>query len=121
MIYGIPRHTLDIDIAIDPDIENAKRLHMALIEAGFGTAHLTTPEKISQNEISVFNDFIRLDVLTRPKAIVFEKAWARRVVKKINGVSVVLASISDIIRCKSAVGRPIDKEDVKILRKLKRL
>lgn len=120
VIYGIPRNTLDIDIAIEPDIENAKRLFKALDDAGFGTIHLTSPEKIVKNELSVFNDFIRLDILTKPKAIDFKKAWERRVIKRISGTPISLASISDIIRCKKAVGRAIDKEDVKILKGLKR-
>ena len=35
----------------------------------YKSLHLTTPEKILTNEINIFNDFIRLDVLTKPKGI----------------------------------------------------
>ena len=120
VIYGVPRSTLDIDILIEPDMKNAQRLYNALDEAGLGTVSLTTPGKIVRNEISVFNDFIRLDVLTKAKAIDFEKAWLRRTIKKIKGVPVVLASITDIIKCKKAVGRAVDDEDVKILKKMQK-
>lgn len=102
-------------------MENVEKLYKALVSAGFGTIYLTTPEKIAKNELSVFNDFIRLDVLTRPKAIDFENAWERRVIKKIKGVPIILASISDIIKCKKAVGRTIDKEDIKILKRIGKL
>lgn len=118
VIYGVPRSTLDIDIAIAPDLRNAERLYKALEEAGFGTIHLTTAEKILENELTVLNDFIRLDILTKPKALDFEKAWKNRKIKKIKGIPVILASVPDIIRCKNAVGRITDKEDIKVLRKL---
>ena len=120
-IYGSPRVTKDIDIVVEPTLQNTRRVHQALIDAKFGTAHLTTPEKIAQNEVSIFNDYIRLDILTKPRALDFDKVWKRRVVKHIKGVGINLASIDDIIICKQAVGRRIDKEDIKILRKLKRL
>lgn len=118
VIYGVPRSTLDIDIAIAPDIKNTERLYKALGQADFGTIHLTTAEKILKNELTVLNDFIRLDILTKPKALDFEKAWRKRKIKKIKGVPIIIASIPDIIRCKNAVGRVTDKEDIKVLRKL---
>lgn len=121
IIYGVPRSTLDIDLFIKNTTANVKRLHDALIDAGFGTANLTTPEKISRNEVSVFNDFIRLDILTNPKSLVFEKAWPNRKTVKIKGIPVKLASIDDIISCKKSVGRNTDIEDIKILKRIKKL
>lgn len=118
IIYGVPRATLDIDIFLEPELNNAEKFLKALKEAGFGTAGLTTPDKIVKNEVSVFNDRIRLDVLTKPRALDFAKAWRKRTVNKISGVKVVLASREDIIRCKNAVGRVVDKEDIKILKKV---
>ena len=59
IIYGVPRTTLDIDIFIEPSVKNAKKLLKALKEAGFGTARMTTPQKITENEINVFEDYLR--------------------------------------------------------------
>ena len=50
IIYGVPRTTLDIDIFIEPSLKNAEKLLKALRNAGFGTARLTTPQKIIKNE-----------------------------------------------------------------------
>ena len=79
---------------------------------------MTDPKKIIKNEINVFEDYLRLDVITKPKGLVFSKSWKNRKVKKINGITVNVASIKDIIKSKKASKRKFDKEDIKILKKL---
>ena len=118
IIYGVPRNTLDIDIFIEPTLKNARRLLKALKEAGFGTACMTTPQKIIKNEINVFEDYLRLDIITKPKGLVFAESWKRRSAKKINGISIKVASVKDIIKSKQAAKRDFDKEDIKILKRI---
>ena len=119
-IYGSPRATKDLDIIIKPTLENAGRLLEALQEAGFGTACLTTKEKIIANEVNIFQDYIRLDVLTKVKGLDFDTAWKNRKVKFLKDVGIKVVSIDELIESKTASGRLIDKEDVKILKKIKR-
>lgn len=119
-IYGSPRATKDLDILIEPTIENAKRLLAALKEAEFGTAYLTTPEKIVANEINIFEDVIRLDVLTKAKGLVFGAVWQRRQKKFLKRVGINVISLDDLISSKTVAARLIDKEDLKILKKIKR-
>jgi len=114
----VPRTTLDIDLFIEPTIENCKKLLIVLKQAGFGTAHLTSPERIAENEINVFVDFIRLDIITKPNRLIFEKSWKSKKLKRIKGVAIKLASINDIIKSKKASKRQIDKEDIKILNRI---
>ena len=64
ILYGVPRTTFDLDILIEATPENAKHLLEALKEASIGTALLTTPEKILENEITIFKDRVRIDVQT---------------------------------------------------------
>jgi len=118
IIYGVPRTTLDIDIFIETSLINAERLLRALKEAGFGTARLTSPERIIKNEINVFEDYLRLDVFTNVKGLKFEKTWNNRRRKKINGINVNLASLRDIIKSKRASKRRVDKEDIAILSRI---
>jgi len=51
ILYGSPRITKDVDIFIDATLENCKRLLEALKAVNFGTAHLTNPKKILENEV----------------------------------------------------------------------
>lgn len=73
---------------------------------------------IVKNELTVFEDYILLDVLTKLKNINFQDAWKRRVVKSIEGVPVKFASLRDLIRSKQASRRKEDKEDVRVLKRL---
>lgn len=115
IIYGVPRTTVDIDILIEKTTVNAKRILQALKAANFGTAHLTTPESLLRNEITIFEDYLRLDVLTEAKGIDFMSAWKRRQVRIIRGVHVKFASLEDIIQSKRAMARSIDLQDLEIL------
>jgi hypothetical protein len=120
-IYGSPRATKDLDIMIRPTLKNANRLLAALKASGFGTAYLTTPEKILANEINIFEDVMRLDVLTKAKGLIFNTAWQKRQVKPLGRVvKINVVSLPDLINSKRASRRLIDKEDLKILRKIKR-
>ena len=118
IVYGVPRTTLDIDLFIEPTARNAEKLLKALKGAGFGTASLTSPQKVITNELTVFEDYIRLDVFTKAKGMQFEKAWKRRVTKKINSIPVKFASLRDIISSKKASRRHVDTEDLKLLKQL---
>lgn len=119
-IYGSPRATKDIDIIIESTLTNVQRLCYALEEANFVTVHLTTPDKIMANEMTIFNDYIRLDVLTNPKGIEFESAWQRRVIKYINKVPIKCISLEDLINSKVITNREIDKLDLEILKEIKK-
>lgn len=118
ILYGSPRLTKDTDIFIESTLENCQRLIKALKEVHFGTAGLTTAQEILKNEVSIFKDYTRLDVLTKVKGIDFQEAWAKRVVKRIEGVRLSLVSLGDLIAAKKAAARTIDKEDVRTLEKV---
>ena len=59
--------------------ENADRLIAALLDAKLGTAALTSSAEILANEITVFQDRVRIDVQTVTPGLTFADAWAHRV------------------------------------------
>ena len=71
VLHGVPRATFDLDILIEATPENAQRLLDALLEAGLGTASLTTSEEVLANEITIFRDRVRIDVQTSTPGIEF--------------------------------------------------
>jgi hypothetical protein len=83
-LHGVPRATFDLDIFIEATEENAKNLVEAMLDAKLGTVALTTPKDILDNEISIFQDRVRIDVQTKTPGIIFGKAWQNRkiIVKK---------------------------------------
>ncbi|MCC7345584.1 MAG: nucleotidyltransferase [Deltaproteobacteria bacterium] len=116
--YGVPRVTKDIDLFIRNDVDNAAKVLEVLDALGFGTAHLTTPEEVTKNEITVFKDFLRLDLLTKLKGIKFEEVFPRRAVIRLKDVDVPVLTLEDLIAEKKAAGRPGDLEDAAQLEKI---
>lgn len=111
----MPRATFDLDILIEASPENAQKLLDALLDARLGTAALTTAEELLANEITIFNDRIRIDVQTSTPGLGFEDAWASRSTMKFKEQELFVASRSDLISSKRASGRPVDLEDVRLL------
>ena len=116
VLYGVPRATFDLDVLIEPTRDNVERLLSAMIEAGLGTASLTNAEDVLSKEITIFTDRIRLDVQTSTPGISFEQAWQRRVTMNYRGQTLEVISVGDLIASKTAAGRDVDLEDVRILK-----
>jgi hypothetical protein len=115
ILYGVPRATFDLDILIEPTEENAQRLLEALIDAGFGTATLTSAQEILAHEITIFQDRVRVDVQTSTPGIEFEAAWNRRESMQYGQEPFFVVSREDLILSKQAAGRARDIEDVRVL------
>jgi hypothetical protein len=97
VLHGVPRATFDIDLLIEASPENARRLLDALLDARLGTALLTTPENLLANEITVFNDRVRIDVQTSTPGLEFEQAWRNRQTMTHQGQEFYVVSKSDLI------------------------
>jgi len=78
ILHGVPRATFDLDILIEATPENAQRLLDALLDAGLGSAALTSTQHLLANEITIFKDRVRIDVQTSTPGIDFAAAWRRR-------------------------------------------
>ena len=115
ILHGVPRATFDLDILIEATPENTRRLLDALLDAGLGTASLTSPEDILANEITIFRDRVRLDVQTSTPGIDFADAWLHRMKVEYQGQEFFILSKQDLIASKRAAGRAVDNEDVRLL------
>ncbi|HBY98077.1 MAG: hypothetical protein M5U01_17470 [Ardenticatenaceae bacterium] len=115
ILHGVPRATFDLDILIEATPENAQRLLDALLEAGLGTATLTTAEELLAHEITIFRDKVRIDVQTSTPGLDFERTWAEREEMNYAGQVFFVVSRQHLIASKRAAGREQDLEDVKLL------
>jgi hypothetical protein len=115
ILHGVPRATFDLDLLIEATPENAQRLLDALLDAGLGTAALTSARDVLANEITIFKDRVRVDVQTSTPGLRFADAWSRRKTVTFQGQEFFILSKEDLVRSKRAAGRPVDLEDVRLL------
>ncbi|MCP4417838.1 MAG: hypothetical protein GY805_14535 [Chloroflexi bacterium] len=116
ILHGVPRATFDLDILIEATPKNGQQLLNALLEAGLGTAMLTTVDDLLSHEITIFRDKIRIDVQTEAPGILFQDAWDKRQIMDYEGQTFFVVSRNDLITSKLAAGRVVDLEDVRMLR-----
>jgi hypothetical protein len=88
----------------------------ALSEARFGTASLVSAQDVLAQEILILQDRVKIDIQTKTPGLSFADAWARRETMTYAGRSFHVVSKADLIASKLAAGRPVDLEDVRLLR-----
>jgi hypothetical protein len=121
-IPGRPRATKDLDVWVQPTLENAGRVMRALVEFGaplqdLVERDLATPGVWFQMGLAPN----RVDVITEVPGLSFDSAWERRTEAIIDGLVVPVVGLEDLIANKRASGRPQDLADVAALERLARL
>ncbi len=115
VLHGVPRATFDLDILIEATPDNAQRLLDALLAANLETAALTSADELLAHEITIFNDWVRIDVQTSTPGLLFEQAWQNRETMAYHNEIFHVVSRADLIASKRAAGRQVDLEDVRLL------
>ena len=114
--HGYPRSTVDIDIWIDATDDNADRVWKALAEFGAPLADLSV-ERQDLTRPDVVIQFglppNRIDVLTGLSGLSFDAAWMNRIEEVLEGVTVPVLGLTDLIANKRATGRDKDRADLK--------
>ena len=111
--HGYPRYTKDIDIWIELEPANAKRVIAALKQFGFGVLDLTTDDFLVPDQIIQLGyPPNRIDLITTLVAVDFETCYAVREKATIDGVSVNFIDLENLKKNKTASGRPQDIADV---------
>jgi len=115
-VHGYPRSTMDIDLWVMPDPDNAVLVLQALEDFGAPSGSL------SQNDLQK-EDIIfqigtaprRIDILTSIDGLNFEEAFANSQTIEIDEILVHVLSTADLIKNKRATGRTKDLADAETL------
>lgn len=118
-VHGYSRATLDIDIFIKPEKENANRTWKALKQFGYDVTDLTIDELLTK-KVLIRQYLIETDIHPIVTGATFEKVWKNKVKAKFGKTFVWFASLDDLITMKKAASRTKDVEDLKYLLKLKK-
>ncbi len=116
-VYGYPRATGDIDIWIEAEKDNSKKIINSLIKFGAPLENIT--EKDFQQEDVIFQIGVaprRIDIITSIDGVEFDEAYKDKIIIEINGLKIPILSLEKLIKNKESTGREKDKLDAKMLR-----
>lgn len=119
-LHGVVRATKDIDILIEPTLENAARVLQALEGLALGVARELDPSEVVAKPITIIGDDPRVDLLTLAWSVRYADAAPKAKKVVIEGVEVPFADLDTLIRTKQT-DRFQDKADVESLLQVKRL
>lgn len=114
--HGHPRYTADIDLFIEPSMENANRIVSAIKEFGFGDLGLLAEDFLQEDQVIQLGiSPNRVDLLTFLSGVSFEEAWSERQQGEIGSLHVSFISKELLKRNKAATGRTQDLADLEQL------
>ncbi len=114
--HGYPRATIDIDVWIARNQENARRVVTALEAFGFGGERLSESLFLeSDRVIRMGLPPMRIEILTEISGVEFDEAYSNRVQDRLDGVEVDLISLHYLKLNKEAAGRAKDLADLEEL------
>ena len=134
VLHGYGRFTADIDLAIDLERQEAAKVLRTLTELGMrprppvDIAEFLSPEARrqwkTQKHMIVFSLYhpdkpmLSVDLFIE-NPIAFSDLWERAETMMVDGASLRVAGIDDLIRLKEIAARPQDLRDIQYLRKIR--
>jgi hypothetical protein len=116
--YGKARFTKDMDVLVEPSLENGKRLVKALSDFGFENSGLTAQDFTERGSIIQLGyEPVRVDIMTSIAGVTFDEAWGNRVIGNYGDEQVFFIGLEELIKSKEMTGRKQDAVDVEVLRK----
>lgn len=119
-LWGTTRATRDVDILIEPSLENAERVLRALSALPFHIAAEIDPRELVSRAVTMIGDTPNVDVLTRAWNVTWTDAAQEIALFDVDGVSVPTISLAHLIESKRT-GRTQDTADVEVLEALRRM
>lgn len=116
-LHGYIRFTGDLDIWIEPSVENAHKVMNSLSEFGFGSlSGLSINDFIKENSVVQFGyPPLRIDVMTSVSGIHFKDCFEKREIDTIDGTKVPYLDLASLKKNKTASNRKKDQDDLENL------
>jgi hypothetical protein len=117
--HGSPRATGDIDFWVRPAEDNAKRVWNALKAFGASTSQITVADFSAADIVyQIGLPPQRIDILTSIAGVEFSEAWESRLVVEVDGTTVPVLSLKDLLTNKTSSGREKDAVDIPVIKRL---
>ncbi len=114
-----PRSTKDLDLWVGGSPENLRKLEQALLDFGAPPTIARSARSLGETEVLFFGQPPhRVDILRTIDGVDFAEAFPARLEVNVDGLVVLFADRSTILRNKLASGRPQDLVDAEALQKV---
>lgn len=114
--YAKPRYTKDMDIMVEPSIENARRIIDALNEFGFRSLELSSEDFSKEDKIIQLGyEPVRVDIVTSIEGCAFEEVWKNKTKGRYGKERVYFIGLDELIKNKRVSRRKQDEADLEIL------
>jgi len=112
-IHGHPRYTGDLDIWLNPTLENAEKVILCVNEFGFASVGLKLSDFTTVgNVIQLGYPPLRIDLLTEIDGVTFNECYLNRKEVEIEGIIVNFIGYWDLLKNKKQSGRHKDLDDI---------
>lgn len=114
--YAQPRYTKDIDIWIEPTMENAGKVYKCLFEFGAPLNKIKMTDLTLKGTIfQIGVEPVRIDIITDIAGLTFGKAWRNRKRGRFGKTHTNFIGLKDLIIAKRAANRLQDRIDLENL------
>lgn len=113
---GLPRTTGDVDLVIDPALENEAKVYAALATLPDGCVRELEPGEVGKYVVVRVADEILVDLMARASGIDYAEAAQSVTVRELDGVTIPFASPELLWRMKLRANREKDRGDLAFLR-----
>lgn len=119
--HGRPRATKDLDLLVSGAGENLRRVADALRAFGAPPSVAASVEQLGPTEVAFLGvPPVRVDILRTVDGVETEAVLARAVTVEVDGLSIPIIHLDDLIANKRASGRPQDLADAEALEHIRR-
>ena len=118
--HGVIRATKDVDILIEPTLENVRRALEALEQLPYRVAGDLDPQAVLAKPITIIGDDPRVDLLTLAWSVRYADAAPHIRKVELEGVEIPFPDLDTLIRSKQT-NRLQDKADIEELERIKEL
>lgn len=114
--HARPRYTKDLDLFVEPDGENGRKIVAAIEEFGFAGLGITSEDfAVPGRILQLGMPPNRVDLLTSIDGVGFAEAWETRAEGLYGKTKVPFIGFDALIRNKKSASRPQDLADLQIL------
>lgn len=114
--HGHPRYTKDLDIWIQPTLENAQKVIQALAAFGFASLNLVASDFAQSDQVVQLGyPPNRIDLITSPDGVDFEICYQSKIESDLDGLKICWIDLENLRLNKKVSGRSQDLADLESL------